>query len=186
MLSPVDDPSVRYENSGTGRAYGTEVLLRHDMRSRFYGWLAYTLMRSERKDAGAIDYRLFDNDQTHNLTAVAQYRLSQTWEIGTRFRYVSGNPTTPVESATYDSDADVYVPRYGAVNSKRLADFHQLDVRVDKHFIFDAWRLTAYLDIQNAYGRQNSEGINYNYDYSQSSTAGGLPLLPSFGVKGEF
>ncbi len=186
MLVPVDDPDVRYENTGKGRAYGGEFLLRHDMQSRFYGWLAYTLMRSERRDAGASDYRLFDSDQTHNLTAVAQYRLSSTWELGTRFRYVSGNPSTPVVGATYDSDADIFVPQYGALNSERLASFHQLDVRVDKHFIFDTWRLTAYLDVQNAYNRQNAEGTNYNYDYSQSSTVGGLPLLPSFGVKGEF
>ncbi len=186
MLVPVDDPNVRYDNTGKGRAYGGEVLLRHQSQSRFYGWLAYTLMRSERRDAGETDYRLFDTDQTHNLTAVGQYRLSPTWEIGARFRYVSGNPTTPVADATYDSDADVYVPIYGAHNSDRLDAFHQLDIRVDKHFIFDTWKLTTYLDVQNAYNRMNPEGTNYNYDYSQSKTAGGLPLLPSFGVKGEF
>jgi TonB family protein len=186
MLSPVDDPELRYENSGTGRAYGAELLLRHDLRSRFYGWLAYTLMRSERKDAGASTYRLFDNDQTHNVTAVAQYRLSPTWELGARFRYVTGNPSTPVIGATYDSDADTYVADYGAHNSRRLGAFHQLDVRLDKHFVFDSWKLTAYLDVQNAYGRQNPEGINYNYDFSESNTAGGLPLIPSFGAKGEF
>lgn len=161
-------------------------MLRHDLRSRFYGWLAYTVMRSERLDPGASDYRLFDTDQTHNVTAVGQYRLTPTWEIGARFRFVSGNPTTPVVGATYDSDADIYVPVYGAHNSERVDAFHQLDVRVDKHFVFDAWKLTAYLDVQNVYNHASAEGVSYNYDYSESRPASGLPLIPSFGVKGEF
>jgi outer membrane cobalamin receptor len=186
VLSPVDDPSIKYANTGKGRAYGAEVMLRHDLRSRFYGWLAYTLQRSERLDPGATEYRLFDTDQTHNVTAIGQYRLTPTWEIGARFRYVTGSPSTPVEDATYDSDADTYVPVYGAANSTRLGAFHQLDVRVDKHFVFEDWKLTAYVDVQNVYNQANADGVNYNYDYSESQPATGLPLLPSFGVRGEF
>src|SRR5581483_5504023 len=43
------DPSVRvaYTNAGIGRAYGLEVLLRHRPSRRFFGWIAYTLARSE-------------------------------------------------------------------------------------------------------------------------------------------
>jgi hypothetical protein len=143
-------------------------------------------MRSERIDADASSYRLFDLDQTHNLTLVAQYRLSQTWEIGARFRFVTGSPQTPYVDATYDSDADTYVPVAGAINSKRLGDFHQLDLRVDKHWIFDTWRLTTYLDIQNVYNRVNPEETSYNYIYTQTKSQGGLPIIPSFGVRGEF
>ncbi len=186
QISPVDDPAIKYDNAGSGRVYGAEFLLKHDQTQRFYGWLAYTLMRSERKDSGSEDYRLFDLDQTHNLNLVAQYRLTPTWEFGMRFRYVSGNPTTPVVDAIYDSDADVYSPVYGEPNSDRVAAFHQLDLRVDKHWIFDTWRMTTYIDVQNAYNRQNAEGVNYNYNYRQSKTRGGLPLIPSFGIRGEF
>lgn len=37
---------VRLDNGGRGRAYGAEVLLRHELRDGFSGWLAYTLSRS--------------------------------------------------------------------------------------------------------------------------------------------
>ena len=37
----------------------------------FFGWISYTLSRSERKDASATDYRLFDGDQTHILRRAA-------------------------------------------------------------------------------------------------------------------
>ena len=69
--------------------------------------------------------------------------------------------------------------------SARLASFHQLDLRVDKTWTFEAWRLTAYLDIRNTYNRQNAEGVSYNFDYSESAPQAGLPLLPVIGLRGE-
>jgi len=186
QISPVDDPQVRFDNRGKGRAYGAEVLLKHDLHSRFYGWVAYTIMRSERMESGQSEYRLFDLDQTHNLNVVGQYRLSRTWELGSRFRFITGNPSTPVRGAIYDSDADTFAPLYEPTNSARLGNFHQLDVRVDKHWIFDTWRMTTYLDIQNIYNRKNPEAVVYNHDFSESLTQGGLPIFPSFGARGEF
>lgn len=188
QISQVSNPSLKFDNNGRGRAYGAELLLKHDAGSRFYGWVAYTLMRSERRESEWSSYRLFDFDQTHNLNMVGQYRLTPTWEIGARFRYVTGAPMTPVIGANYDSDADVYSPVRGEFNSRRVGDFHQLDVRIDKHWLFDSWRLTAYLDVQNAYNRTNPQSVSYNFDYSQSKPSPGtnLPLIPSFGIKGEF
>jgi hypothetical protein len=88
--------------------------------------------------------------------------------------------------AVFDSDADAYAPVYGATNSERQTAFHQLDVRVDKHWLFDTWKLTAYLDVQNVYNRKNAELSSYNYDYSESKPTAGLPFIPSFGIKGDF
>ncbi len=42
-------------------------------------WVAYTLSKSERKDPGASNFRLFDHDQTHILTVVGSYRLPKNW-----------------------------------------------------------------------------------------------------------
>jgi outer membrane receptor protein involved in Fe transport len=190
QVSTVDDPEVRFDNGGKGRSYGTEMLLKLDPRDRFHGWVGYTLSRSERRESGDREYHLYAFDQTHNLTAVGQYRLNSNWEFGARFRYVSGNPVTPVVGATYDSDADVYVPIGGAPYSTRLGAFHQLDVRVDRHWAFESWKLTAYVDVQNVYGRENPGTVSYNYDYSESKAAAdplSIPFVfPSFGVKGEF
>jgi hypothetical protein len=75
-----------YNNRGVGRAYGAEVLLRHDLSNNFYGWVAYTLSRSESKNAdqgfvsptltGTVDlpWYVTSYDQTHILTVVGQYR----------------------------------------------------------------------------------------------------------------
>src|SRR5207248_5255138 len=47
-------------NDGAGRVYGAELLLRHDLAHNFFGWVAYTLSRSERRRAAGRDFQLFD------------------------------------------------------------------------------------------------------------------------------
>jgi hypothetical protein len=116
---------------------------------------AYTLSRAERLDADSDEYRLFDYDQTHILTVIGSYRLPRNWEVGTRWRYVTGNLYTPITGRVWDYDQDNYVGITGPVNSARVGAFHQLDVRIDKRWIYESWILGAYLDIQNAYSRSN-------------------------------
>jgi hypothetical protein len=148
--------------------------------------VAYTFSRSQRRDSTGGPLRLFDNDQTHVLTAIASYKLPAGWEVGARFRFATGNPLTPITGARRDDLTDVFIPIFGPVNSQRLPNFHQLDVRVDKNFIFDQWSLDVYLDLTNAYNRPAKEGVLYNYNYSQSAFLEGLPILPILGAKGTF
>lgn len=172
-----------YTNGGTGRIFGLELLVRANYEG-FAGWVAYTFQRSYRTDAEDAKERRFDFDQPHILTAVAGYDFGAGWTVGARFRLVSGNPDTPIDSAFYDSFTDVFVPVYGEINSERLGTFHQLDLRIDKVWTFDVWKLNLYLDVQNVYNRANPEGWTYNYDYSERSELSGLPILPILGMKG--
>lgn len=176
----------RLKNGGVGRIYGLEVLVRRSLTDRLFGWVSYTLSRSERRDAPGANWRLFDNDQTHVLTAIASYKLPAGWEVGARLRFASGNPSTPVIGAVRDDVTDVFLPVFAAVNSRRLPSFNQLDIRVDKNFVFDRWALNVYLDLTNAYNNPAVEGIAYNYNYSESAFFEGLPILPILGAKGSF
>ena len=125
-------------------------------------------------------------DQTHNIILVAQYRLTPRWRVGARWRYVTGNPVTPINGSIFDADTDRYAPLYGEVNSDRDTDFHQLDLRIDREWVYQTWRLTAYLDIRNAYNRANASGLDYNFDYTENTQSFEIPIIPSFGVRGEF
>jgi TonB family protein len=174
-----------YDNNGRGRAYGLELQVKHEFSHNFTGWLVYTLSRSERRDSGQTTYRLFDFDQTHILAVLGSYQFPRNWIVGGRFRYVSGDPITPVTGSVWNASSDEYSPVYGAVNSGRLGAFHQLDLRVDKKWIFPRWILDVYLDIQNVYNRSNPEGISYNFDFRQQKVQQGLPILPILGVRGD-
>ena len=176
----------RYNNDGDGAVYGLELMVKHQPTDRFFGWIAYTLMKSKRIDHPGWDERPFDYDQTHILTVVASVVLGRGWEAGVRFRLVTGNPNTPVVGTVYDSDSDIYWPMYGETNSTRLPMFHQLDVRVDKNWQFKHVKFGVYIDVQNVYNQKNVEGYAYSYDYSEKVYFHGLPILPSLGLKIEY
>jgi hypothetical protein len=173
-----------YANTGAGRSYGAELLARLDFLP-FSGWLSYTLSRSARSSRGGPE-QLFQYDQTHLLTAVAAVDLPANWRISTRVRYTTGNPYTPITGSVFDADNDAYFPVRGALYSDRLDPFFQLDVRVDKKWVYDTWILWLYLDVQNATNQKNVEQLQYAYDYSDKAAVNGLPVVPSFGLKAEF
>jgi hypothetical protein len=174
-------------NSGNGYAYGLEWLLRYKPDDRFFGWLSYTLSRSERRNLPGQAYYHFQYDQTHILTVLGSYKLGRGWQVGARFRLVSGDPYTPTAVGAYDATAGAQqgapaFPPYGA----RLPLFQQLDARVDKTWTFRRWSLSAYVDVQNVYFAKNPVAKTYNYNFTQSSYAYGLPILPILGVRAEF
>ena len=178
----------RSSNDGLGRAYGLEVLARHEVTKNFFGWIAYTLSRSEERRAGSDqDYNLTSFDQTHILTAIASYRLPWGFEVGARFRYVTGRPTSPlVHTADFQRlDANRYSNTFGMFRSARVTDFHQLDIRIDKYFVFEKWTLNVYLDVQNVYNRMNTEATIYEYRGRFGVDVPGIPILPILGVRAQ-
>jgi hypothetical protein len=172
-------------DAGRGRAYGGELLVKRET-SRWFGWVAYTLSHAERKDYADEPYHVYAFDQTHILTALLSWKLPRGYRLGGRMRLVSGNPSTPVTGAYLDADTGRYAPTFGEINSQRVPLFHQLDLRFDKEWTFETWTLAFYLDVQNVYNHQSVEGIRYNFDFTQVTNVTGLPLLPSFGIKGSF
>jgi hypothetical protein len=191
------DPQIVYNNSGIGTIIGMSLMIRRELHDGIFGWLAYTLMRSEVKDGPGQPWRLSSFDQTHILTLVAGFRLptgpvipthgqNRGWEFGLRFQLASGNPTTYMHGGTYDADYDIYIPTPGGINAERLPLYHRLDLRVDYTWAFLRWALSVYLDIQNVYNYRPPVGVLYNYDYTQRAYTQGLPIIPSVGIKAWF
>jgi TonB family protein len=180
--SPV--PGENLNNDGIGRIYGAEGSAKLRPTAKSSGFVSYTLSRSERNDHGE-GWRRFSWDQTHILTVAGAYRLGRGWDVSGTFRYVTGNPVTPVVGSVYNANIDTYKPVYGAINSARSNDFHRLDLRVEKSWHVKSGSIAAYVDVQNAYNRHNEEGRSYNYNFTQSGVLSGLPLIPSLGVRGE-
>jgi TonB family protein len=180
--------TLEFDNLGTGRTYGLETLVRVRPRSRMYGWLAYTLSRSERRSRPGEPMVLFGADSTHVLTALASYRLGRGWELGAKLQYASGNPYTPVVGALYSSSSDSYLPVMGARMSRRYPAYHELDLRVQKRWLLGrSAALTAYLDLINVYGKDRIVGLQCSPDLTQCGyEKHPMPFLPSLGIRGEF
>lgn len=183
--SPASSPNLAEAlvQNGSGRAFGAQLLLRKDMSGGSFGWVSYSILRSERRDRPNGRYRLFDFDQTHVLTVVATHEIGWGIELGTRLRLASGMPRTPVTGAYYDAQRDLYQPVFGEKNTTRIGPFVQVDLRASKKFKLGPTELEAYVDVQNVTNRGNPEEIVYTADYTEKGTITGLPILPSLGLR---
>jgi hypothetical protein len=190
LVSRNENPSPPLADSLTqdeiGRAYGGQLLLRQELLHGFFGWITYSLTRSERRDHPDTDWRLFDFDQTQALGVVASYQLGHGWDVGTRFRYTTGFPRTPVIGAYGDIANGQYDPIFGAHNSIRIPAFYQLDARLERSFVYRRVKLNVFLDVQNVTDRQNPEEIIYSADFSRRAYITGFPTLAVIGARLEF
>lgn len=188
VRNPTPSPRVAETllDLGDGRAYGAQLLVRRHLAAGLFGWLAYTVQRSERRDAPDAAWRLFDFDQTHVLTALASYDLGAGFDVGARVRVASGYPRTPIVGAYYDARRDQYEPVLGDKNSERIPLFWQIDVRGSKRWDLGGSELEVYLDVQNVTYRENAEEIVYAADYTGRRYIRGLPILPVLGLSWSF
>ena len=185
-----NDEDVAYLNQGAGFAQGTEVFLRHRVGERFLGWGSYAYGLSKRRDRPEEPYRYYSFDQTHVATLAATYRLTPTWEIGVKWQYRTGNPYTPVEGATLDTDPrngeSIYIPNYAETNSGRLPPYHRLDLKISKAFRFENWQMSLFLELLNAYNRRNLLSFSYSDDYKEQDEIYQFPIIPYLGITTEF
>lgn len=139
-----------------GRAYGVEVMLRWQATGRFNFVSSLTLFRSEyRSDEGKYISSAWDNRFILNVSGT--YNLPHRWSIGGKLSYIGGAPYTP-----YDEEKSSLVDAWNAqgrpyydysrYNTKRLPNFAQLDIRVDKTFYLKKCMIGFYVDLQNVTG----------------------------------
>jgi hypothetical protein len=100
---------------------------------------------------------------------------------------VTGNPTTPLVGGIRDTYSQYYQGVSGEINSVRLPDFHQLDLRVDKTFLLRKFRIGLYLEVQNIYNRKNAESLIYGgRQLFQQGRVVGLPIFPNLGLRFDY
>jgi len=166
--------------TGSGESFGVQFSLRQTFDAGWSGWLAATLSRSERSDAGGT--RLFDYDQPLVLAALAS-KLVGPWSFSARARFASGSPRVPVIGASFNATNDRYEPMFGS-GSERLPTFFQLDLRADRRFqLSEALALFVYLDALNVTARRNTEDWVYAVDYRQRQALVGLPPMLLLGAR---
>ena len=199
--------AARIQPIGEERVYGAELLLRQRLDQaqwsqlfgqqpwgKMFGWVAYTLMRAERRGDAPVgvegaqpyDWEMSDFDQTHIFSLAASTEIPWGIEVGAAVRYVTGFPDTFAHGGIYDADTSRYRSYDAPYNSSRIPAYFQLDLRVDKRWVFDTWSLGAFCDLQNATNQQNFEFYTYNYDYTQVQGFPGLPIIPVIGVDAKF
>lgn len=168
---PSDANNPRFISDGLGRSYGAELLARKQLSSGLFGWLAYSLSRSERYNYltpsgfyanplsnNGLDYKSFsrawqayDQDVTHSLSFAGSWDIvPRHLKLGTRVGLSSGKPFT--ETLVSQNGAGT-LGLASSTNSlgARLPLRFSLDLRLDYTLkLFKKVDLTFYVDIWNA------------------------------------
>jgi hypothetical protein len=182
----VSDPMLNYINAASGKAYGVELLVKKEETDKLSGWFVLNLARSQRRnDVTGEEFR-FQYDQPVNTTLVGTYKLSEAWSFGMKWNYHSGTPYTPITGTSGAYPDGRPIPVYAGVNSGTLPVYHRLDLRADRNYVFDRWKLSTYFEVNNVYQRKNIVGYSYDPTYTTRDPVYAFVLPFSFGVQGEF
>ena len=160
---------------GKGKSYGVEFLVRKNS-GKLNGWLGYTYSRSfiqfdspfseERINNGAFFPSNFD--RPHDMSLVANYKLTKRFSLSTNFVYQTGRPVTvPVGNFNFnDAEFSLFSDR----NSFRIPDFYRLDIGLNiegnhkiKKFAHSFWTISVY----NVLGRNNPFSVFFVTDDGQ-------------------
>lgn len=166
-------------SSSEGRSYGLEFSVQQKLNKSIYGILSYTFSTSEFEDKNGT-YIPSAWDNRHILNVTLGKRFKKNWEVGFKFRLLSGAPYTPYDVALSSQIAVWDVTQQGVldwnkINTERAPLSHGLDFRIDKKIYLKKMTLNIYFDVQNVYNFQ-SEGqafINVERD------ASGVPVINS-------
>ena len=176
--------TANFENVGVGATYGLELLVKREISERVFGWMTYTFSHSVQQRFPDRPVTPTAFDQSHNLNAVVSWKPGGGFELGARYRLATGRPDTPRVGATFDADDGDYRSVSGGFRAARTPVFQQLDLRVEKTWLFDRWTLGLYLDVQNVLDAENVEAIEWDYRFRESAPVTGVPILPTIGIRG--
>ena len=183
------EPDVIRVAAERALAEGLEVYLRAPTRGKLDWWLSYTLSSVDDEIGGQRQPRYLD--QTHALTANANYRIGEKWNLNWVWLYHTGWPATEVSAAWSQAERRL-VYDIGPFYAERWPSYHRLDLRASRTRRVGKSRLTFFVDVQNLYDRDNVRGIEID-DWSWVEQGDGsyapvfleeswFGIMPSFGV----
>jgi hypothetical protein len=178
-----------------GDAWGADLLLRK-YRGNLRGWIAYSYTRATRRVEGEEFPPA--HDRRHTINVVFQTDgpfgsdMSVRWGFGSPLPYTGfvgewrHREYQPVNHSFLEfREEPVAAARR---NTERFPSYNRLDLGF--RWRTEKWGgvLYPYLQLVNAYNRQNVFVYLFDYDGSPATRTGfsQLPLLPSFGVEFQF
>jgi hypothetical protein len=192
---------VPLSNSTYQRDYsrGAQLILQRRSANRLSGWLGFTFVQARERQFQVATplppyHFSFDTtyyptleDQRHTVNVFAMYRLRPSLNLSGKWLYGSG---FPIPSGTYIQAGNGQFVAVG-LNQTRLSLYQRLDVRADKDWAFQRWKLTLYgevLNLTNHYKARYfySSGVDPITGQALIKTLQGLPLTPTAGVVFQF
>lgn len=165
------NPKVeKYLIYGQDKAYGLEFLLRKK-QGKLTGWVSYTLSRSLKQFDAINNGSWFSakQDRIHDVSVVANYKISPRTEFSGVWVYYTGNAVT-FPSGFYQID-NIEYPYYTERNGGRMPNYHRLDLSLTIHNkpekkFRTSWNFSVY----NAYGQMNPYMIYFRNEHNNNGS----------------
>ncbi|HEY3826656.1 MAG TPA: TonB-dependent receptor [Bryobacteraceae bacterium] len=171
-----------WQDSERGWARGVEVYLQRVSANKFTGWVSWGWGRTGYRDSITGDRFPSDFDQRNTISIYGSYRISPSVNVSVHSSYGSGFPMPEylaLKNGVYFLSA---LP-----DQLRMAAYQRTDLRINKSWTHDRWKLALYGEILNVTNRKNYlfDSLNsYNTKTGQTSVTLDtmLPIIPSAGV----
>ena len=176
----LDDNVQRFIQDTSRYSKGLEWFFRYGDDSDLFGWLSYTYsVTKEIRGKGAIE-TFSETDSTHVLHLVANYRVSDTFQFGSRLKHQTGYVFTPIDLVWYQANTDTYQPEENPnlINSSRVPDTTSFSLFAQKKWKYQTWDLVCRFGFEEYQFSESSPNITYNYDFSKKEFTSGLPVIP--------
>lgn len=178
----VPPPVAQWTNSVRGYARGFELTYHSRDLNHLAGWISYGFARTQLRD-GVTGLRFpSDTDQRHTASLFLNTRLRPTLAWTMRYLYGSG---FPIPGFFREEGGRYYLSAQR--NQLRLPPYHRLDVRWDKVFVRERWKIALTVEVVNlthhrnvrwdTIGRYNTRTGAVNLRFNRL-----FPILPSVGV----
>ncbi|HKR58825.1 MAG TPA: TonB-dependent receptor [Pyrinomonadaceae bacterium] len=175
-----------FRNSLDGHARGLELTFQRRSANRLSGWVTYSYARTRFRETPTGLGFAGDFDQTHTVSTYGSYRFTDTFNVSGQWRYGSG---FPIPGFFRLQGPDIFLA--GQRNLLRLPSYSRVDVRANKAFLFEKWKLTLSAELLNITNHKNFrlpviDGINPFTGRVFHHFGETMPVLPALGVAIEF
>lgn len=172
------------EDRGRSYARGIELMVQKKLTKQFYGMVSGSLFRTQFRDSkGDWQSRSFDVKTIFNV--IGGYRPNDRYEFSVRWSYIGSRPFTPVDEIA-SNQAGTTVLDIQNYHRLRMPPYHSLFTRFDRRWFLNRMSITTFIEVWNAYNRQNVELYYWNVAENQVSDFNQFSTLPIGGVKIEF
>ena len=158
---------------GKGEAYGMELFAQQKLNKNLYFTGSYTLFWSKFSNRdGQLISSAWDN--RHLVSLLAGYKFRRNWELGVKYRWQGGVPYTPLDldaSRLNYASIGTGILDNSRLNTLRLGNFNQMDLRVDKKWNFKRVTLDVFVDIQNILNAVSPAPPNYTFQRTSDGSA---------------
>jgi hypothetical protein len=174
----------------TGRDYprGVQFLLQRRSENRLSGWIGYTFTRARSRSYSVplpppirpfgidLPSAPTPQDQPHTVNVFASYRLTPSIRLSAKGLYGSGFPA-PLGLS-------------GLTATQRIGPYERLDLRGEKSWTFNRWKLSLYTELLNVTAHDNHRfggfTINPVTNTQVLLTDPGFPFIPTAGLGFDF